>query len=359
MDNARPKTKDGYTRIANELLDALMLAKISHLEQTTMLAIIRKTYGWNRKRDEISNTLLANITGKHRSNISRAITSLECKNMIVVSGDRNTRYLEIQKDYIQWNVDNSAELLVLNQHHNNKKQSRLVSNQHHLSTDVGVNLTPLIHRQWCQFNTNGPQISAGGWCQFNTKGGVNLTPTKDNIKTINNKDKSLLQEENATDQKLINQQSVWDVGEKLTGSRSQIGKLVKQYGQVAVGQAIDQTQQANPADARGYLQGVLKAQTQNNDMVFAAYHQHLPDWPQPCNITWSNRDNAQLAKRKQQHPDHNTQQFWNNYFAAAARAADQTGFMRDGVDGWKPDLQWLLQDKGWRIVHNFWQGEQQ
>lgn len=40
---------DGYTRIANELLEAVMLAGLSQHQLLVFMAVMRKTYGFNKK----------------------------------------------------------------------------------------------------------------------------------------------------------------------------------------------------------------------------------------------------------------------------------------------------------------------
>ncbi len=40
---------DGYTRIANELLEAVMLAGLTQHQLLVFLAVMRKTYGFNKK----------------------------------------------------------------------------------------------------------------------------------------------------------------------------------------------------------------------------------------------------------------------------------------------------------------------
>lgn len=46
---ANPQIENGYTRIANELLEALLLANLSKRQLLVALAVIRQTYGFNRK----------------------------------------------------------------------------------------------------------------------------------------------------------------------------------------------------------------------------------------------------------------------------------------------------------------------
>lgn len=55
--------------------------------------------------------------------------------------------------------------------------------------------------------------------------------------------------------------AVWNLGERLLGSRAHVGKLIKQHGEPNVFHAIAQAAFHNPADARAYIVGMLTAKT--------------------------------------------------------------------------------------------------
>jgi len=101
---AKPDIENGYTKIADELLEAICRTKTSDYEKRVFLYIIRKTYGFNKKKDWIAQVQISNGTGIHRSHVSRTIKKLEAKNMIILHG----KEVGIQKDYEQWNVTNSG-----------------------------------------------------------------------------------------------------------------------------------------------------------------------------------------------------------------------------------------------------------
>jgi len=51
---ANPQIENGYTRIANETMDALAKIRIPGQARQVLDFILRKTYGWNKKTDMIS-----------------------------------------------------------------------------------------------------------------------------------------------------------------------------------------------------------------------------------------------------------------------------------------------------------------
>ena len=95
---ASPQTENGYTKIANELLDAMCRLHLSGNQWKVLHTIIRKTYGWNKKADWISGSQIAKTTSLHRSRVCEALRLLSEKNIIV----RNRRHIAIQKDYARW-----------------------------------------------------------------------------------------------------------------------------------------------------------------------------------------------------------------------------------------------------------------
>lgn len=99
-----PQLEDGYTKIADELLEALCRAHLGGREMAVVLALIRKTYGWNKKKDRIAGSQLAKLTGIPRAKIPSLLRSLEAKNIIRIEkgGQGRTATLSIKKDHRKW-----------------------------------------------------------------------------------------------------------------------------------------------------------------------------------------------------------------------------------------------------------------
>lgn len=97
-----PQVEDGYTRIANELLDALISFDFSKREQKIILYIIRKTYGFGKKMDDITLTQIANATGIHLAHVSKTVSELTHENVLLKRQGRYGFNLGINKDYREW-----------------------------------------------------------------------------------------------------------------------------------------------------------------------------------------------------------------------------------------------------------------
>lgn len=54
--------EDGYAKLSNTLLDAYSGADLTKRQFKVLLAILRKTYGWNKTMDRISDSQLSEIT---------------------------------------------------------------------------------------------------------------------------------------------------------------------------------------------------------------------------------------------------------------------------------------------------------
>ena len=96
---ASPQVENGYTKIANEILEALVRVRLSPNEWRVTLFVIRKTYGWGKKTDRIAASQIASGTGIARQNVFRTQKSLVNKGILLRP---DNRYIGFQKDYSQW-----------------------------------------------------------------------------------------------------------------------------------------------------------------------------------------------------------------------------------------------------------------
>jgi len=95
---ANPQSENGHTDIANEILEALCKVNLSSYQNRVLMAVFRKTYGWNKKKDWISNSQIVDLTGLKKQHVSRALSELKKRNMIIREGFDTS----FQKDYEQW-----------------------------------------------------------------------------------------------------------------------------------------------------------------------------------------------------------------------------------------------------------------
>jgi phage replication O-like protein O len=99
-----PQVEDGYTKIANELLDAIIRHDFSKRQQKIVLFIIRKTYGFNKKKDELSLSQIMDATGLDRGNTSKTISELVDFKVLLKQQGKYAFSLELNKKYKDWEV---------------------------------------------------------------------------------------------------------------------------------------------------------------------------------------------------------------------------------------------------------------
>jgi len=101
---ASPQTENGYTKFANELLEAFIRTRIPGQEIRIMLFIARKTYGYGKKQDCISYGQIAKATGIPRTRAIEHVKSLVSKRVLgsLNNGTRQPATIWINKDYEKW-----------------------------------------------------------------------------------------------------------------------------------------------------------------------------------------------------------------------------------------------------------------
>ncbi|MFF1023602.1 replication protein [Proteus mirabilis] len=93
--------EDGYTRIANDLFEAVMCADLTARQLKVVMAIIRKTYGFGKKLDRITNTQIAEMTGIHHTHVCKAKNEMIAMHIVISSGNK----IGINKDFTEWNFN--------------------------------------------------------------------------------------------------------------------------------------------------------------------------------------------------------------------------------------------------------------
>ncbi|EPU8566168.1 TPA: replication protein [Yersinia enterocolitica] len=91
-------TENGYTRIANELLEAVIGSGLTQNQLLITLAVIRKTYGYNKSADWVGNSQLSELTGLPETRCSTERNKLVKMNILTVTG----RQVGINKEISSW-----------------------------------------------------------------------------------------------------------------------------------------------------------------------------------------------------------------------------------------------------------------
>lgn len=102
MQEETPQLEDGYTRLSNELFDAILAFPFSGRQLKVLMTIIRKTYGYNKKRDDMSASQIANSCGVARPHVVKTLGELADMNVILKQSGRFGSIIEINKKYRSW-----------------------------------------------------------------------------------------------------------------------------------------------------------------------------------------------------------------------------------------------------------------
>ena len=93
--------KPNYTQIPNVYFDSIM-QKLNGSENLVFLAIMRKTFGWRKKKDRISYSQIMEMTGLAKSTTAAALKSLEMMGYISSekTGQSFSYYVNIEDETV-------------------------------------------------------------------------------------------------------------------------------------------------------------------------------------------------------------------------------------------------------------------
>jgi phage replication O-like protein O len=97
-----PQLEDGHVRIANDLLEAILGFGFSQRELLVLLTIIRKTYGFNKKEDDMSASQIGEICSLARPHVTAVLNQLAARNVINKRQGHFGTIVGIQKDSRKW-----------------------------------------------------------------------------------------------------------------------------------------------------------------------------------------------------------------------------------------------------------------
>lgn len=114
-----PQLEHGYTRVANELLEAITMAPFGRNEYKVLMVLIRKTYGFNKTSDQLALSQIQHRAGISKTQTSVALAELVKKNVLFVGAGRYAREFSINKAYSKWDASLRVDLSVLSSENRN------------------------------------------------------------------------------------------------------------------------------------------------------------------------------------------------------------------------------------------------
>lgn len=102
---ANPQLENGYTRISNEIIQAVVRSSMSGTQIRFILWLIRLTYGFHRKEIATNVNAFATKLRSNESYVYDVIVNLEQKKVITVEwATKKICNISINKDFDQWRV---------------------------------------------------------------------------------------------------------------------------------------------------------------------------------------------------------------------------------------------------------------
>ena len=99
---ASPQVENGYTKIANEIMDALSRIRIPGEARQVLDVIIRKTYGFNKKEDAIALSQFCLHTGLNKPHVCQSLLKLKTMNLVTEKGNEVANIYRFNKDFDTW-----------------------------------------------------------------------------------------------------------------------------------------------------------------------------------------------------------------------------------------------------------------
>ncbi|EOW5079191.1 replication protein [Escherichia coli] len=207
---------DGYTRFANELLEAIASADLTARQLKVMLAYVRKTYGFNKKTDRIADEQIAQLTGLSRQNVNKAKKELISMNCLFMDGNQ----IGVNREVSAWQFSKCLQVSNFVSKLETKNVSKLETKnvsklethkRHSLKTKENINTPPIspkkVSQKFDPLETELPDwLSAETWLSWVTyrkEIGKSIKSKQSVTQAINVLSRSL--EKGYTPEEIINQ----------------------------------------------------------------------------------------------------------------------------------------------------------
>ncbi len=94
--------ENGFTAIANELFDAILLFPFSERQYRVLLALIRKLDGYRKVRDDISGSQIGEVCAMSRPHVADVLGQLAAMRVIFKQPGSYGNLIEINRNHSQW-----------------------------------------------------------------------------------------------------------------------------------------------------------------------------------------------------------------------------------------------------------------
>lgn len=96
---------NGYTKVANEIQKLKPRLRLSGREWQCFEAVIWLTYGWNKKQDRVTNTVIAELTGLDDTHVSNSLKALAERKIIFSQKQGGMKLVGVNTEISAWILD--------------------------------------------------------------------------------------------------------------------------------------------------------------------------------------------------------------------------------------------------------------
>lgn len=105
---ASPQKENGFTPIANEILEKILEVKLNATQLKILILLWRFTYGFSRKEHELSETFISRAIGTDRIYTHKELSKLIKMNIVLVKRHPSysqARSISFNKNYEEWSIE--------------------------------------------------------------------------------------------------------------------------------------------------------------------------------------------------------------------------------------------------------------
>lgn len=143
---ANPQKENGYTIIANAIMEAFARTRIRGEARQVLDCILRKTYGYRKRVDNISLSQFMLATGLPKIAVCKAVRHLCRLNIITKKGNQDIPSYSLNKDFDTWKpLPKKVIITKKGNHRYPKRKSSLPKKQTTKETTTKETITKDIH----------------------------------------------------------------------------------------------------------------------------------------------------------------------------------------------------------------------
>lgn len=138
VSDDKPALAEGYCRVVNALAEGLASHPLTSIQSRVVWAVVRMTYGWNKGKDRIAASQLAEVTGLRRQQCSTALNQLIDAGVIIREGGSRSA-IKMNTNIGEWNFEEKGTKGLINERVNTNHELCSVNSNcgHSVNTNCG------------------------------------------------------------------------------------------------------------------------------------------------------------------------------------------------------------------------------